>query len=81
MPRKIRYMVVADGEGDYDCDFSVTWIEATSATEAAEIAISPEQGYGQRNDGTIYVVPASAVAQFSTEERSVVVLTETREAV
>lgn len=68
------YMIVADGAGEYDVDFSVTWIDAPSPEAAAEIAVSPEMGYGRRDGGKLYVIPVEAVAQFSTQQRIVTVL-------
>lgn len=74
-----RYMVVAEGAGEYESDFTVTWFDAASPEEAAEIAISPEQGYGRKDGGKMYVVPADQVTEFDTTQRYVTVLSKPEE--
>ena len=66
-----RYMVVADGAGEYDVDFTVTWFDATSPEEAAAKAVHPSQGYGKRDGGKLYVIRAECVVAFATEQRTV----------
>jgi hypothetical protein len=61
------FMVVADGAGEYNHDFSVVWYEAESPAEAAERAVEPSQGYGRT---VMFVVPAPDVCKFDVYETS-----------
>jgi len=62
-----RFMVVADGAGEYNHDFSVVWIEAEDAEDAAKQAVAPMMGYGHT---VMYVVPVDQVAQFDVYDHS-----------
>lgn len=58
------YLVIIDGAGEYENDYSVLRIEATSAQDAIDQAIAPKMGYGKRPDATAFVIEESHVESF-----------------
>lgn len=60
----VRYLVVVDGAGDTERDFSVLVVKAESPRAAVERVTAPEMGYGRERDGVAYVAPLLSFTVF-----------------
>lgn len=63
----LPYLVVADGAGEYDHDFTVCFVKAQTPSDAARIALHPRHGYG-RNGKRMFVIHVDDVAVFELAE-------------